>query len=78
MAAGSYALEMRDMSLKHSLEGVVRNMQAWARTDGILLSLEFDASIPPIIVGDPNRVGQIVSNYISNALKFVAHDGTGE
>ena len=36
----------------------------------IQLSCQIDASIPQWVVGDPNRIKQIVFNFLSNASKF--------
>jgi PAS domain S-box-containing protein len=46
-----------------------------ARSRGIDLRLEWDADLPPLVKGDPNRLRQILLNYLSNAMKFTP---TGE
>jgi signal transduction histidine kinase/CheY-like chemotaxis protein len=42
------------------------------RTDekGIAFSIEYPANMPKWVFGDPTRLGQILNNLISNAIKF--------
>jgi hypothetical protein len=44
-------------------------MGTWARQESVLLTLGLDPGIPPVLIGDPNRIAQVASNFISNALK---------
>lgn len=41
-----------------------------AKRKGLALHLEMDPALPPVLVGDPNRIEQILVNLISNAIKF--------
>ncbi|MGM9487466.1 PAS domain S-box protein [Ideonella sp. YS5] len=56
------------------LQGLLRTMhQAYgslADTKGLDMSVEIDEDLPPVVIGDPVRVRQILSNYLNNALKF--------
>ena len=42
---------------------------------GLYLDVEYDKSIPSFVRGDPNRLGQILRNLISNAVKFTSVGG---
>lgn len=42
---------------------------------GLFLNVEYDKSIPSFVRGDPNRLGQILRNLISNAVKFTSSGG---
>jgi PAS domain S-box-containing protein len=45
-----------------------------AREKNLLLETEIAPDVPEKVVGDPNRLGQVVVNLIGNALKFT-HQG---
>ena len=41
-----------------------------ASEKGLNLAYTIDKSVPDVIIGDPNRLRQILSNLLSNAVKF--------
>ncbi len=41
-----------------------------ARDQGLGLRTEIAPDVPPVLRGDPLRLGQILLNYVSNAIKF--------
>ncbi len=45
-----------------------------ARNKGLLLFSWVDPELPPALLGDPGRISQILTNLISNAVKFT-HSG---
>jgi PAS domain S-box-containing protein len=61
------------------LHGLLRTMhQAYgtlADTKGLDMSVEYDEDLPAVVIGDPVRVRQILSNYLNNALKFTENGG---
>jgi signal transduction histidine kinase/ActR/RegA family two-component response regulator len=63
-------LESVPFTLAHALDEVVKPLAMRARQKGITLSSAIGAGVPSRIVGDPVRLKQIVSNIVSNAVKF--------
>jgi len=41
-----------------------------AQDKGLELLFDVDSAVPPVLVGDPLRFGQVMVNLISNAIKF--------
>ncbi len=68
--AGKMMLERIPFDLRGTLEDVVKSQVAKAAQKRIALRLETAGSEPAAVLGDPLRVRQILSNLISNAIKF--------
>lgn len=68
--AGKLELERAAISPAEIADSVVTLFGERARTAGLDLAAEIGADVPAGMVGDPVRLGQVVSNFVSNALKF--------
>jgi TMAO reductase system sensor TorS len=68
--AGHLGIEAIDFDLRELMVHTVRLWQKKAHDKGVILEAHIDATCPQMLVGDPTRLGQILSNLISNALKF--------
>ncbi|MEP6872946.1 MAG: PAS domain S-box protein [Burkholderiales bacterium] len=68
--AGRLALEDTPFDLHDALRAVHHAYDSLAEVKGLSLQLVLDESLPTTVRGDPVRVRQILSNFITNALKF--------
>lgn len=68
--SGHVELESIDFDLGALLKRVVAMMVSRARDRGLQLTLDVMPGVPLGLVGDPNRLRQILLNLIGNALKF--------
>ncbi len=68
--AGRLELSLATISLQRLLRATVGSFTAAASSKGLVLDYEIDARVAPAHVGDPLRIRQILSNFLSNALKF--------
>ncbi|WP_165844084.1 ATP-binding protein [Phenylobacterium kunshanense] len=68
--AGKMAIEPTPMDLGRTLEGLHRLWSPRAADKGLELRLEIAEVAPTHVVMDPLRLKQILSNLISNAVKF--------
>jgi signal transduction histidine kinase/CheY-like chemotaxis protein len=73
--AGKLTLEKTPFDLRETLGDVVKTMALHARKKHLELLLDISHAVPRVLEGDPTRLSQVVSNLISNALKFT---GEGE
>ncbi|GHV38758.1 hypothetical protein FACS1894187_17950 [Synergistales bacterium] len=46
-----------------------------AREKNQKLTLNIDENIPPLLTGDDQRLGQVITNLFSNAVKFTPENG---
>ncbi|HTA26515.1 MAG TPA: ATP-binding protein [Bacteroidia bacterium] len=72
--AGKMRIEQKGFVLSQILSVCVEQMLPKAMEKGIDLSTIVDNTIPAVVVGDPNRLTQILLNFLSNAVKFT-HKG---
>lgn len=68
--SGKVELEKVQFDLKTMINRIVHAHSFHANDKGLKLITEVDASIPEMLIGDSLRLGQIVNNLISNAVKF--------
>ncbi len=68
--AGKLDLESTPYEVRSCLEDVIDLFGSSAAQRGVELVLDVDSSFPEKLVGDPLRVRQIISNLVSNAIKF--------
>jgi two-component system, sensor histidine kinase and response regulator len=68
--AGKLEFEHVDFTLEQVLETVASFASQNAYTKGLELLLNIAEDIPPELVGDPHRLGQVLVNLVGNAVKF--------
>ncbi len=68
--AGQMELEESSFDVR-MVAAEVRNLfTAQAAQKGLLFSVDLDEGMPPIMVGDPQRLRQVLVNLVGNAMKF--------
>ncbi len=68
--AGRLHLEEVEFSLRESLEDTLDLLAEKASSKGLALAGHIPTEVPDILVGDPARVRQVLTNLVSNAIKF--------
>lgn len=77
LSAGKLQLKRTAFSLHRLLLDVVGMHAANARTSKVALRVEdFPTDFPPHVFADRNRISQVVSNLVANALKFTPENGS--
>ena len=68
--AGQLQLRIESFALRDTIGQAVFLFETVARAKGVDFKVEFDPKAPERLMGDPLRLRQIVSNLVSNAVKF--------
>jgi PAS domain S-box-containing protein len=68
--AGKLTVEYTEFELEKVLDNVINLITEKISAKGLELILDIDRNVPPFLIGDPLRLGQILINYCNNAIKF--------
>ncbi|MDR3672782.1 MAG: ATP-binding protein [Holophaga sp.] len=71
--AGRMDLEVIPFDLRESLGSLAGILSHRAAEKGLRLTFDLDPELPPLVLGDPLRLGQVLLNFGSNAVKFTEH-----
>lgn len=68
--AGKLFIEKESFVLKHVLESIERVLKGKANEKALDFSIEIAPDVPQYIIGDSNRLYQVLMNLVGNAIKF--------
>lgn len=70
MEAGKTTLNPELFDLRRLVDQIAILHSARAKEKGIALAVRYAAGLPTKVTGDAKRIGQVITNLVSNALKF--------
>ncbi len=68
--AGRLELDVAPFLPRRMLDDMMALWRPTALNKGLGLKSHVDSDMPAVMTGDANRIGQIVANYLGNAIKF--------
>ncbi len=68
--AGKLELDSVDFSLRETLGDTVKTLAMHAHGKGLELACRIHPDVPDTLIGDPDRLRQILVNLVGNAIKF--------
>ena len=71
--SGKFQLELVPFDLHQMVQDQVEALMISARKKNIELMLRIMPNTSRYVTGDPTRIGQVMTNFISNAIKFTQH-----
>lgn len=71
--SGSLQVFNAPMSPHKIIRETVENMRSLADEKGLALTIEFDEKVPEVVLADASKLQQIITNLVSNAVKFTDH-----
>jgi PAS domain S-box-containing protein len=70
---GKLMIEHTEFELEKVLDKVANLIAEKSSAKGLELVFDIDKNVPPNLIGDPLRLGQILINYSNNAVTFTEH-----
>lgn len=71
--AGKLHLDEAVFELREFLGDTLKSLGLRAHRKGLELACQIQPDVPDVLIGDANRIRQIVVNLIGNAIKFTEH-----
>lgn len=73
--SGKVDLEHIEFDVKSELESFLVLTHFQCKQKSLFFQFEIDDNMPTTLIGDPNRIKQILHNLVSNAIKFTPNGG---
>ncbi len=68
--SGRLTLEESEFSPRKLIDSTLSMLNERAVAKGLQLCTAIDSTVPPLLIGDPLRLSQILINFVGNAIKF--------
>lgn len=68
--SGKMMIEKSEFNLQELVAGIISVLRPKAREKALQLNSKIDQHIPSVLKGDPLRLNQILTNLVSNGIKF--------
>jgi PAS domain S-box-containing protein len=75
--SGKIVLEQTQFNLSDFLDEIIRSYSFRSKAKNLGFSVNISKDLPSEVIGDPVRLNQILSNLLSNALKFTYKGSVG-
>ena len=73
--AGHLQFDLAPFDLAGRLDSALQPLGLTARRKGLTFDVRVADSVPPVVVGDAGRFGQVLVNLVGNAVKFTTEGG---
>jgi CheY-like chemotaxis protein len=75
MESGKIVFEQVQFNMNDFLDEIMRSYSFRSKAKNLSFEIKKDQNVPAEVIGDQIRLNQILSNLLSNALKFTSHGG---
>ncbi|MBD1913233.1 MULTISPECIES: ATP-binding protein [unclassified Leptolyngbya] len=76
ITAGKFRLNLQPIELQPVIEAAIATVTQTAANKGINLTWQENAAEPLVVMGDGDRLGQVICNLLTNAIKFTPESGS--
>jgi PAS domain S-box-containing protein len=71
--AGQLSVKKRSFSVRELVSESVQRIEVLARKKGVALYWDIDSDVPDNLIGDSDKLGQVLVNLVGNGIKFTHH-----
>lgn len=75
ISAGKIELKMKSFDIRIFMRGLFKSLNFVVNNRKLAFNFELDNKLPSYLVGDPYRIQQVITNFVSNASKFTPPGG---
>ena len=68
--AGKILLEKVEFNITETINRFIGPLSCYAQKKDLKLLMNIDPDVPPILIGDPTKLRQVIVNLIGNSIKF--------
>lgn len=68
--SGKFTIDRSEFNLRQTIDATMRALSERAFSKGLEVAIDYDSRIPELLIGDAIRLRQIITNLVSNAVKF--------
>lgn len=73
--SGKISLVTTKFNIEQVIRDIIKTMEGQAKVKGLKLVSEFELKNRDVVIGDPDRIRQVLSNLVFNAIKFTNPGG---
>jgi PAS domain S-box-containing protein len=73
LEADKVTLEERSFNLRELITDLLYRVEAKAEEKQLAIHVDVDEQLPTYLIGDSIKIGQVLMNLVSNAIKFTEH-----
>lgn len=74
LEAGKMEVRRKRMAINNVIQEVIDSLNNWAKSKNITLEKKIEDLLPDVEI-DPDRLAQVLTNLVGNAVKFTPNDG---
>jgi two-component system, sensor histidine kinase len=68
--AGQIHLEQIEFNILNVISNIIKLLRFNADKKGLEINIQLNSNVPDVLIGDPYRLNQIITNLVNNAIKF--------
>ncbi|MBY0384941.1 response regulator, partial [bacterium] len=73
--SGTMKMEQQSFVIKDVFRQIIETLSEKVKEKNLSLEFKYDENLPPKVLGDPDRLAQVLFNLVGNSIKFTSSGG---